>query len=161
MVTRYLARVLLAATIVVMLLSASCSPAVEVTEEAPTAVGDAPCDYEGDLVVSTWGGTAEEFQRNFVVPRLKEICPNITVIYDVGGMSARLTKLIAQKDNPEVNLFMSTPEAFYLALDEGLLVTIDQSNIPEMELRVEQDFLFVSTQVGSQTMGSEALPSAK
>ena len=135
MVTRFLKRIFLAIILVSMFL-AGCGPASDVTEEAPTAVGgvseETACDYKGDLVISTYGGTSEEFSRNYVVPSYNEICPDVTVVYDVGGMSARLTKLIAQKDNPEVNLFHSTPEAFYQALNEGLLVEIDQSNIPEM-----------------------------
>ena len=107
----------------------SCAPAVEITEEAE----EGPRDFQGDLIISTWGGTAEEFVRSYVEPRFHEMYPNVTIVYDVGGQGARLNKLIAQKDNPEVNLFMSTPEAFYIALNEGLLQPINQDNVPEME----------------------------
>ncbi len=99
--------------------------------EPPT--GPTVSDYSGDLVISVWGGTTEEFIREFAEPKFKEIYPNVNVIYDVGGMSARYNKLLAQKESPEVDIFISTSEALISAINEGLVVPINKDNIPNME----------------------------
>lgn len=90
-------------------------------------------DYEGELIISVWGGTTEEWFREHVEPRFNQLYPNVEVIYDVGGMSARYNKLLAQKDSPEIDLFVSTSEAAISAMQEGLLVPINHENVPNME----------------------------
>lgn len=112
----------------------------EVTREVPVPVTPTPeptlspvSDYEGTLNVSVWGGVTEEWLRNFVEPEFKKIYPNVTFNYDVGGMSARYTKLLAQKANPDIDVFMSTGEALFGAINEGLVQKIDRSKIPNMQ----------------------------
>jgi len=105
----------------------ACATATE-TPAQPSA-----SDYSGDLVISVWGGTTEEFIREFAEPKFKEIYPNVNVIYDVGGMSARYNKLLAQKESPEIDIFISTSESLIAAINEGLLVPINKDNVPNME----------------------------
>jgi len=114
--------------ILLTLLLASCKAA---TEEAPPEAG--PSDYEGDLVISVWGGTTEEFIREYAEPKFSELYPKVTVLYDVGGMSARFNKLLAQKDSPEADIFVSTSEALVSAIKESLVVKINPDNIPNMD----------------------------
>lgn len=110
------------------------APAVEEPATEEPAVEEAlVSDYEGELVISVWGGTTEEFIRAYVEPEFLKLYPKVTVIYDVGGMSARYTKLLAQKETPEVDLFVSTPESCFAAIAEGLLVPINPENIPNMQ----------------------------
>jgi putative spermidine/putrescine transport system substrate-binding protein len=106
---------------------------VVVTPTTAPRPGETVSDYSGDLVISVWGGTTEEWIRNHVEPEFKKIYPNVNVIYDVGGMSARYNKLLAQRANPEIDLFISTNEALFAAIKEGLLVKINRDNIPNME----------------------------
>ncbi|MCC7362625.1 MAG: extracellular solute-binding protein [Anaerolineales bacterium] len=106
---------------------------VLVTPTAAPRPGEFVNDYSGDLVISVWGGTTEEWIREFVEPVFKKIYPNVTVIYDVGGMSARYTKLLAQRSNPEIDLFMSTGESLFAAIGEGLLLKVNRDNIPNMQ----------------------------
>ena len=104
-------------------------------EPADAAASSSPTvsDYKGDLIVSVWGGTTEEWIRNFVEPKFLKLYPNVNVVYDVGGMSARYNKLLAQKDSPEIDLFFSTSEIALAAVREGLVVPINRDNIPNME----------------------------
>ena len=110
----------------------------ETEEESETSVEEeaneeAMTDFSGELIISVWGGTTEEFIREFVEPKFNEIYPNVTVVYDVGGMSDRYNKLLAQKNSPEIDLFVSTNEALYSAIQEGLVVPLNKNNIPNME----------------------------
>lgn len=102
-------------------------------EEEMAEEGPAVDEYEGDLIISVWGGTTEEFIRGFIEPEFAELYPNVTVVYDVGGMSDRYNKLLAQKETPEIDLFVSTNEAVFSAINEDLLVPINPDNIPNMD----------------------------
>ena len=99
----------------------------------PTTSAQQVSDYEGELIISVWGGVTEEWIREKVEPVFLESYPEVTVIYDVGGMSARYNKLLAQKDSPEIDLFISTSEAVIAAINEELVVPINPDNIPNME----------------------------
>ena len=96
----------------------------------PTA--RAASDYEGTLIISVWGGSTEEWFRKSPAQKFKKLYPNVEVIYDLGGMSARYNKLLAQKNNPEVDLFISTGEVVFAASSQGLLSKINKNNIPNM-----------------------------
>ncbi|MFQ5856675.1 MAG: extracellular solute-binding protein [Anaerolineae bacterium] len=130
--------------LVLLILVVACQPQtveVEVIREVEVVVTATPepapgtvvQDYEGELIISVWGGVTEEWIRAHAEPVFKEIYPNVTVIYDVGGMSARYNKLLAQKGSPEIDLFVSTSEALFAAIKEGLVVKINRDNVPNME----------------------------
>ncbi len=106
---------------------------VLVTPTPAPAPGTVVQDYEGELIISVWGGVTEEWFREHVEPAFKEIYPNVSVVYDVGGMSARFNKLLAQKANPEIDLFISTSEALFAAIKEGLVSKINRANVPNMD----------------------------
>lgn len=109
-------------------------PEAAVEEEAEEeAVEESETDITGELIISVWGGTTEEFIRENVEPEFNEIYPNVTVIYDVGGQSDRYNKLLAQKNSPEIDLFVSTNEAMYSAIQEDLVVPLNKENIPNLE----------------------------
>lgn len=108
------------------------SPEPTAVEEATAAPESGASDYEGQLIISVWGGTTEEWFRAHVEPLFTEMYPNVEVVYDVGGMSARYNKLLAQKNSPEIDLFVSTSEAAVSAVQEGLLSPINPDNIPNM-----------------------------
>ena len=115
--------------------AAEASPTEETGagEEVEAPADNGPSDYEGQLIISVWGGTTEEWFREQVEPLFTELYPNVEVVYDVGGMSARYNKLLAQKDSPEIDLFVSTSESAISAAQEGLLVPINRDNIPNMD----------------------------
>ena len=92
----------------------------------------AASNYEGTLIISVWGGATEEWFRKSPATKFKKMYPNVKVIYDLGGMSARYNKLLAQKNNPEIDLFISTGEVVFAASSKGLLKKINKQNIPNM-----------------------------
>ena len=92
----------------------------------------ATSNYEGTLIISVWGGATEEWFRKSPATKFKNMYPNVKVIYDLGGMSARYNKLLAQKNNPEIDLFISTGEVVFAASSKGLLKKINKQNIPNM-----------------------------
>ncbi len=106
---------------------------VLVTPTPLPAPGTVVQDYAGEMIISVWGGVTEEWIREHVEPLFKQVYPNVEVIYDVGGMSARYNKLLAQKGSPEIDLFISTNEALFAAIKEGLVVKVNRANIPNME----------------------------
>ena len=105
---------------------------VVVTATPAPALGEVVQDYEGELIISTWGGVTEEWIRTNE-PAFHEIYPNVEVIYDIGGSSARLNKLIAQAANPEIDLFISNVPQVYTAAEAGILAKINPANVPNME----------------------------
>jgi putative spermidine/putrescine transport system substrate-binding protein len=48
-------------------------------------------------------------------------------------MSARYNKLLAQKESPEADIFISTSEALISAINEGLVVKINRDNLSNMD----------------------------
>ena len=79
----------------------------------------AASNYEGTLIISVWGGSTEEWFRKSPAQKFKKLYPNVKVIYDLGGMSARYNKLLSQKNNPEIDLFISTGEVVFAASSKG------------------------------------------
>ncbi len=71
----------------------------------PTA--RAASGYEGTLIISVWGGSTEEWFRKSPAQKFKKLYPNVKVIYDLGGMSARYNKLLAQKKTKGFPLLIS------------------------------------------------------
>jgi putative spermidine/putrescine transport system substrate-binding protein len=86
-----------------------------------------------ELVISVWGGTTEKFFREVVEPEFKKLYPDVTITYDIGGSTARYSKLLAQKENPTIDIYVSPPEQLFAAIDNDLLVPIDRTNVPNME----------------------------
>ena len=131
--------------IILILSTFGCSStvAVQQTEEIkpePTAVvekteeiGAGPSDYSGNLVISTWGGTTEEFIKKNVEPQFNILYPNVKVIYDIGGQSARYGKILAEKENPQADVFASGQEIIPEAMKNGLLAKLNLENIPNAE----------------------------
>lgn len=136
---------------VLVLCLASCVPSQEATEapvetggdqEPTTVTTDAeieeevidkpPYPYEGELVISVWGGTTEEFFRNYVDPKFNELYPDVTVVYDVGGSGDRHNRIINQATNPVVDLYISDAEKLADAINRDLLSPINPDNIPNL-----------------------------
>lgn len=111
----------------------ACQPDAATEDDPAGSAGEGASDYEGELIISVWGGTTEEWFRANVEPSFSELYPNVEVVYDVGGMSARYNKLLAQSDSPTIDLFVSTSESAVSAAEEGLLSPINHDNVPNME----------------------------
>ncbi|MFC0271837.1 PotD/PotF family extracellular solute-binding protein [Metabacillus herbersteinensis] len=85
----------------------------------------------GDVVVGTWGGDYEEFQKRFVEPELSE---DIDVTYVPESTAARLTKVRIEKDGKGtfdvVDLADNTMQQL---INEDLLMEIDYDKLSNAE----------------------------
>jgi putative spermidine/putrescine transport system substrate-binding protein len=103
----------------------------EVEEPEVEAEGP-PYPYEGELIISVWGGTTEEFLRDHIEPLFKEIYPNVEVVYDVGGSADRHNKLISQAGSPEIDLYIAAGEQILDAINKGLVSPLNPENVPNL-----------------------------
>lgn len=84
-----------------------------------------------ELLVTVFGGTLEKAWRaNVIEPFEKEYNARVRV---VSGLSVEnLAKLRAQKDNPEIDVFMFDAPIALIGAREGLLETLDPERIPNL-----------------------------
>lgn len=87
------------------------------------------------LVVSTWGFNAELLYKN-IADRFKEAY-GIEIVFDFGNNSDRLARLIANKDNPVVDVVTFAPNYAVMAMREGVLQPLDVDNVPNVAQIVE------------------------
>lgn len=90
-------------------------------------------EYNGELVISLSDRMTEEWMRTYVEPVYSQIYPKVTIVYDVEEGRARYDKLLAQKENPEADLFISTNEMLFEAIKDGLLNPLNPDNIPNIK----------------------------
>ena len=87
----------------------------ETTDEEPSSADEKPT-----IVVSMWGGfTAEKYTELVFEPFAEQY--GVEIILDTGSSGERLGKLIATKDNPEVDVFYITDHQAAIASKEGAL----------------------------------------
>lgn len=82
------------------------------------------------LVVSTWGFNAELLEENLARPF--EAKTGIRIVFDFGDNSARLARLIANKDAPLVDVVAFAPFFAVRAKEAGVLQPINTANISNL-----------------------------
>jgi len=82
------------------------------------------------LVVSTWGFNLDLLEKNIAKPFEEKY--GIEIVYDLGNNADRLTRLLARKDNPNVDVVHFTRSYAYRAVQEGLLQPYNPENIPHL-----------------------------
>ncbi len=98
---------------------------------APAAGGDAVADEAGssgaptELVISTWGFNQDLIDENLTKPF--EEMYNVSIVYETGNNSERLTKLVARGDSPNVDVVHFAGPFTFEASEQGLLQPIDPS----------------------------------
>jgi putative spermidine/putrescine transport system substrate-binding protein len=97
-------------------------------------LGAADCTRAGEpeeLVTTVFGGTLEKaWRENVIRPFEKQFNARVRV---VSGLSVEnLAKLRAQKDNPEIDVFMFDTPIALIGAKEGLLETLDPARIPNL-----------------------------
>ena len=85
-----------------------------------------------EVVVMTWGGNwGDSFKKNVAEPFEKKF--GIKVIVEIQtGTRAGQTKLRAQKDNPQIDVWTASMGGIEAAGSEGLLTPISDVNIPNI-----------------------------
>lgn len=111
---------------ILTLLLAACVPVSPADSPATDDAATAGTDGEvQELVVSTWGFNMETIDANFTKPF--EEMYNVKVVYETGNNSDRLSKLVARKENPNVDVVHFAGAFTFRALEEGLLQPLDPS----------------------------------
>lgn len=113
-----------------MLLLAGCGTGTSVNQTAQSKDGTGS-GISGQVVVGTWGGDYEQFQKDSVVPALQKVDPNLKVVFDTGDAPTREAKLVAQKGGQGTFdvVHFSDADAQKM-IDQGLLMKLDYSKIP-------------------------------
>jgi putative spermidine/putrescine transport system substrate-binding protein len=90
-----------------------------------------------ELVISTWGAPYVDFMEQYVLPELRKLYPNVSLVFDEGGMSARYNKVLSLKDNPEHDLLLSNTEHAIMGHRDGMLEPYDPANVPNAKNLVD------------------------
>lgn len=103
---------------------------------AVAAVGLFPClpaiaqDYSGHtLTVGTWGGDIERLLREHVAGPL-EAATGAKVEFLLGGSGDRLSKMVAERNNPTMDVTFQNIYEAPQALKDGLVVAPDAAAVP-------------------------------
>lgn len=108
---------LLIAVLSVGFVFATGSPEVEASDDMP---------YAGQtLVVSAWGYNMDLLEKNIVQPF--EEMYGVDVVFETGNNSERFTRMMARKENPEVDVALFAGNWALNAADAGLLQPYDPS----------------------------------
>lgn len=81
------------------------------------------------LVVSTWGGNWKDILHNAVGERFTKMT-GIPVEYEVGGTVKRLSDARVHKDNPLVDVTLTTTHVGRLYISGGLFEKLDMAKLP-------------------------------
>lgn len=104
--------------------SSSTASSAKTSTPAQTGAAEKSKDFKGaQLVVATWGFTAanvKELSKNF-----EETYNAKVVIDETSGNSDRLNKIMAQKNNPEIDVALMTDIFAALGNEKGLFEKID------------------------------------
>lgn len=121
-------RYYLSLVLILTLLLTACAPIAPAGDGAAAEAGGEAAADSGEmqeLVVSTWGFNMETIDENFTRPF--EEMYNVKVVYETGNNSDRLAKLVARKDNPNVDVVHFAGAFTFEALEQGLLQPLDPS----------------------------------
>ena len=92
--------------------------------------GGAPALAKGStLTVSTWGGVTQDLIKNYAEKEFEKLT-GAKLAYDIGGVGARYGKLLAQRNSPPADVFISGDEQVIAGERAGLLQPIDAKKIP-------------------------------
>lgn len=114
---------LMIAVFVTALAVASGQPEAEATEEMP---------YAGqELIVSAWGFNLDLIEKNIVQPFEEE--HGVDVVFETGNNSERFTRMVARRDNPQVDVALFAGNWALNAAQEGLLQPYDPSKLSNLD----------------------------
>jgi putative spermidine/putrescine transport system substrate-binding protein len=81
------------------------------------------------FTVSTWGGVTQDAVKTYVQPEFEKMT-GVRFAYDIGAEGARYNKLLAQKFDPQADVFLSNDDVVVAGHRAGILVASTQKNIP-------------------------------
>jgi len=82
------------------------------------------------LTLSQWGYNMDLLEKNYIKPFEQKY--GVTIVNETGNNADRLTKLIAKKNNPVVDVAFFAGNFAYQAMNEGILAPYDPAKIPNL-----------------------------
>ena len=96
------------------------------------AEADANMPYAGQtLIVSAWGFNLDLIERNVVRPFEEE--HGVDVVFETGNNSERFTRMVARKNNPEVDVALFAGNWALDAAEAGLLQPYDPTGLTNLD----------------------------
>lgn len=111
----------------------SSSKITTITATATTTVtASPPTPPQVPIVVSAYGGPVTDFfQKSGVIEQFEKMY-NAKVTLDTNTGAAILTKLVAQKDNPQYDVVLFNAAQALQAKDQGLVMQLSSNQIPNL-----------------------------
>ena len=85
---------------------------------------------QSTLTVSTWGFNMDLLDKNITRPFEQKY--NVKVVYETGNNADRLTKLVARKANPNIDVVHFAGNFTYKAIQEGVLAPYEPARLPSL-----------------------------
>lgn len=93
--------------------------------------------YEGKtLTVSMWGYNMDILEKNIITPFEEEF--GCEIVVETGNNSDRLTKMVARKENPIVDVALFAGSHTYKAKEEGVIKPYDPSVLTNLDAIMDQ-----------------------
>ena len=107
----------------------------ESTESSGTAESSA-MPYKGEtLTVSMWGYNMDKIEANVITPFEEK--HGVDIIVETGNNSDRFAKMMARKDNPQVDIALYAGAWAYNAMEEGIIKPYDPSKLTNLDALIE------------------------
>ncbi|HUZ17078.1 MAG TPA: ABC transporter substrate-binding protein [Spirochaetia bacterium] len=101
------------------------------TGAAPASSASSSMPFKGQtLTVSTWGFNMDLIKKNITQPFEEKY--GVKVVYELGNNAPRLTKLVAKKDNPDIDVVQLAGNYSTLAIADGVLQPYNPAEIPNL-----------------------------
>lgn len=98
--------------------------AAELKQEGPIS------NEKIELVISTWGAVYIDLMNQKILPELQKLYPNVSFVFEEGSGAERYNKLLANKDNPVVDIFIISPDINLTGFKEGVIQPFNPDNVP-------------------------------
>jgi putative spermidine/putrescine transport system substrate-binding protein len=106
-------------------------------KESSAPSTDASNPYEGQtLNLSWWGYNMDLLDKNVVKPF--EDAYGVKIVSETGNNSDRLTKMVARKDNPIIDVAFFAGAWAYKAMQEGVIKPYDPAKLTNLSALMEQ-----------------------
>lgn len=90
----------------------------------PGAASAQPAGVESEVVLASYGGTYEQFARNLIIPAFEK-ATGIKVKLVVGTALSNYSKVVASRNNPEIDVYWSNELTHAAGKQQGLYEKLD------------------------------------
>lgn len=105
-------------------------------EAAASGSEESAMPYKGQtLTVSMWGYNMDKIEANVIRPFEEK--HGVDIIVETGNNSDRFTKMMARKNNPQVDIALFAGAWAYKAMNEGIIKPYDPSKLTNLDALLE------------------------